>query len=219
MGGTPITIRWLKDPTVQEINRVIFILDAAFEDDDLFTTMLHGGDKALVHLRFETFVHAAAIGGQIEVATLGPQVEDIVGVAVWYGPGQSSSATEQQREVGVRRFLAALPEDLKKWWLEHLVPVLEQLNKECLDPGFSLSQWYLPFFAVHLQHHRKGIAKALMASAEDKAKADGGSIVLETSTDVDVVIYTRLGFEVKGKAKLSRAGYGECQVHQMVKTP
>lgn len=43
--------------------------------------------------KFETNVRAAAVGGEIHVASIGPEVEDIVGVGVWYGPGQESMAT------------------------------------------------------------------------------------------------------------------------------
>lgn len=48
---------------------------------------------SLVPLELGANVRAAAIGGEIHVATVGPEPEDIVGAAIWFAPGQSSMST------------------------------------------------------------------------------------------------------------------------------
>lgn len=48
---------------------------------------------SLVPLELGENVRAAAIGGEIHVATVGPKPEDIVGAAIWFAPGQSSMST------------------------------------------------------------------------------------------------------------------------------
>lgn len=48
---------------------------------------------SLVPEELEANARAAALGGEIHVATTGPDVGDIVGVAIWFGPGQGSMAT------------------------------------------------------------------------------------------------------------------------------
>jgi hypothetical protein len=48
---------------------------------------------SLVRPKFEANVRAAAIGGVIYVAALGPEPEDIVGASVWFGPGQDPMST------------------------------------------------------------------------------------------------------------------------------
>ncbi|KAG6894942.1 hypothetical protein C0992_003849, partial [Termitomyces sp. T32_za158] len=52
-----------------------------------------GGDRSLLRPDFEFWVCDALLGGEVHVATLGPEVNDIIGVAVWYGPGKSPMLT------------------------------------------------------------------------------------------------------------------------------
>jgi hypothetical protein len=64
-----------------------------YSSDDPLTALLVGGDMPLVRLKFEANVRAAAIGGAIYVAAIGPKAEDIVGASLWFGPGQLSMLT------------------------------------------------------------------------------------------------------------------------------
>ncbi|KAF8074748.1 hypothetical protein FPV67DRAFT_1726249, partial [Lyophyllum atratum] len=186
--------------------------------DDPFTDILVGGDRSLVRPQFEFNIHACSLGGELHVASIGPATEDIVGVALWYGPGQDSMTTEEQREVGSDWFFAQCSEELKKWWFEHFFPTMERLEEETLGRGFKDSQWSLLIFGVDPEHHRKGIAKTMMKSAEERVKAEGVSIVLETTTDLDLLIYKRMGFVVKGHVTLT-SPRGQSPVYQLIKTP
>lgn len=192
-----VTIRRLNNPSDTEVQRVVQVLQSAFGQDNSFTDFL-GGDRSLVPANFESNIRAAAIGGEIHVASFGPEIDDIVGAAIWFGPGQASMSTEEQREVGSKRFFALCPDDLKKWWLEEFIPSMEKLANESLGSGFKEAQWALLLLGVVREHHRKGIGKAMMRFVEDKAKSDGVSIVLETTTELNVQIYKRMGFEIKG---------------------
>lgn len=60
---------------------------------DPLVDFISGGDDSLVPQKFEADVREAAVGGEIHVASIGPEVGDIVGVAIWYGPGQELMAT------------------------------------------------------------------------------------------------------------------------------
>ncbi|RDB15005.1 hypothetical protein Hypma_003724 [Hypsizygus marmoreus] len=214
----PLTVRWLKNPSEAEITRIIDVLETAFDNNDPFTDFLTGGNRSLVRPQFAANARAAALGGEIEVATLGLQPSDIVGVGIWFGPGQAPMSTQEQREAGWDAFITNLSADLNKWWLEYLLPTLGRLADESLGPGFKLKQWHLHLFGVVPEHHGKGVGKALMAFAEERTKADGVSIVLETTTDVDIIIYKRLGFEIKGQVTVTSPKFGDCQVYQMMKT-
>jgi hypothetical protein len=46
-----------------------------------------------VPLNNESNLRAAAVGGKIQVASYGENAEDIVGVAIWFGPGQELNGT------------------------------------------------------------------------------------------------------------------------------
>lgn len=103
-----------------------------------------GGDRSLVRPQLESSLRAGAVGGEIHIASFGPEVSDIVGAAVWYGPGQASMSTcvsftcanmesrplaaltfrEEQREVGSKIFFAKCSEELIKWWQDHVRELL-----------------------------------------------------------------------------------------------
>jgi len=65
------------------------------------------------------------------------------------------------------------------------------------------AQWSLFLFGVVPEHHRKGIATAMMHVVEERARADGVSTVLEITTDLDLLNYQRMGFEVKGQVTVT----------------
>ncbi|KAG5645714.1 hypothetical protein DXG03_005409 [Asterophora parasitica] len=146
-------------------------------------------------------------------------------------------STEEQREVASRVFFSKCPEELRKWWDEHFTPTMSRLADESLGKGFKDAQWALNLFGVVPEHHRKGIAKAMMNAAEERAKSDVVSIVLETTTDIDVrdcdlcvkpksklivfnmkvLIYKRLGFELKGETTIV-SPQGQSPMWQMLKS-
>ncbi|KAF5383783.1 hypothetical protein D9615_003711 [Tricholomella constricta] len=213
-----IAVRRLENPSDAEVKRVVEVLQAAFGEGDPFTDFLVGGDRTLVPAKFESSVRAASMGGEIHVASLGPTINDIVGTAVWYGPGQISMSTEEQREMASKVFYSKCPEELKSWWHEHFLPSMMRLANESLGPGFKETQWALQLLGVVPEHHRKGIAKAMVKTVEKRAKADNVSIVLETTTALDLLIYKHMGFEVKGQVTIT-SPLGQSPMYQLMKIP
>ncbi|KAG6807844.1 hypothetical protein H0H92_006223 [Tricholoma furcatifolium] len=200
-----------------EVQRAVDVLQAAFGEDDPFTDVLVGGDRSLVPFNLESAIRDALIGGEVHVAALGPEVDSIIGVAVWYGPGQSAGATERQRAVQQEVFFSKCNEELRKWWLGNFLSSTGRLADETLGPKFHEAQWSLLLFGVFPEHQRKGVAKAMMNVAEERAKLDGVSIVLETTTDLDLVIYKKMGFEVKGQTTIM-SPLGQYPMYQMLKS-
>ncbi|KAG6894672.1 hypothetical protein C0992_005169, partial [Termitomyces sp. T32_za158] len=79
-----------------EIERAVDVLLAAFGKDDPLISLLTGGDWSLLRPNFDFCVRDALLGGEVNVATIGPEVNDIIGVAVWHGPGKSPMLTYVQ---------------------------------------------------------------------------------------------------------------------------
>ncbi|KAF9460507.1 hypothetical protein BDZ94DRAFT_1265750 [Collybia nuda] len=173
---------------------------------------------SLVPLELGANVRAATLGGEIYVATIGPEPEDIVGAAIWYAPGQSSMSTDEQRAAGWDQFLSVIPEELKSWWMEHFIPEIGRLADEALGPGYKLKSWHLHLFGVVPTYQRRGLGKALMRVVDDLAKADGAPIVLETTTEIDVLIYKKLGFDIKGETTI-KSSLGVSPLYIMAKEP
>ncbi|PPQ90531.1 hypothetical protein CVT25_015821 [Psilocybe cyanescens] len=179
---------------------------------DPFTEIIMGGNVDLSPLQIRANLQAALIGGEVHVITIGQRPEDIVGVAIWFPPGSSAFSRrafylriEEQRAAGWNQFLESIPESLRKWWIEYFSPAMTRLSADTLGPGYSHDAWHLHIFGVMKSHHRKGYGKALLRLAEDQAKETHSPIVLETTTDVDVQIYKRLGFKVCGETNIESA--------------
>ncbi|KAF9460511.1 hypothetical protein BDZ94DRAFT_1197671 [Collybia nuda] len=212
-----VIVRHLQNPTESEIDKIVSVLQAAF-DGDLLTRFLVGGDTSLLRSKFEANVRAAVIGGTIYVAATSSNAEDIIGASIWFGPGQGSLMTKEQRAAGWDQFLETAPEELQQWWLDYFIPLMAQMSDLSLGPGFKLQQWHLLLFGVTPEHHQKGYGRAMITTVEKLAKADGVSIVLETPTDLDVKIYKRLGFNVMGQTVVT-SPLGKTPMYQMMKTP
>ncbi|KAG6829372.1 hypothetical protein H0H87_011608 [Tephrocybe sp. NHM501043] len=95
---------------------------------------------------------------------------------------------------------------------------MDQLANRSFGPGFKDANWALLLFAVDPVHHHKGIGNALMKVTEEKAKHNNLSIVLETTTELNLLIYKRMGFEIKGEFTVV-SPVGQSPVYQLIKTP
>ncbi|GLB43426.1 hypothetical protein LshimejAT787_1303270 [Lyophyllum shimeji] len=215
--NTNITIRRLTNPADPEVKQIVGLLIAAFGGEDGLHNFLVGGDTSLVPTKFEANVRATLAGGEVYVASLGTEANDIVGAITCHGPGQKPNSTDEARAAN-EVFLSKLPDAHREWWSEHLAPRVEQLANDSLGPGAKMAQYYVGLLGVRPEHHRKGIAKALMRVIEEKAKPHGLSVVLETSTDLDLLIYKRMGYEVKGQVTLE-CFLGQAPIYMLTKTP
>ncbi|PPQ64457.1 hypothetical protein CVT24_008467 [Panaeolus cyanescens] len=185
MSSYPIIKLLHAQSTEAEIQRSVEVLNDAFQGDR-FSAVLLGGDLSLSSLQLAANIRAAIIGGEVHVLSVGPAVEDIVGVAIWYPPGTSGFASEEERDAGWNQFLDVIPSSLKDWWLKYFIPKMQELSINSLGAGYQHNSWHLHIFGVAKAHHRKGYGKALFKYAEEKARATKSPMVLETTNDVDV---------------------------------
>ncbi|KAF5340220.1 hypothetical protein D9611_007958 [Ephemerocybe angulata] len=223
MSTTPLNfkIKHLNPPTENEINRIVDLFKAAFDGDHFGAVLSHG--EGLNELQLRACVGAASIGGTIHVAVLPHEEgkeEEIVGAAVWFAPGQVLNSTAEQRAVGWDQFMQAGSEGLRKWWNDYFIPLL---IKHTADPTiyggpsiYPTQTWDLHLFATLPTYQRRGVARALIAHAEALARESGAMLVLETATELDVMIYERMGFEVRRRVEV-QSPVGEARLWFMRK--
>jgi GNAT superfamily N-acetyltransferase len=63
--------------------------------------------------------------------------------------------------------------------------------------------WYVPLLGVHPDAQGRGLSRAVFRPVFDAADRDGVPIYLETAPEVNVEVYTKLGFELRGRRKLT----------------
>ncbi|KAF5318821.1 hypothetical protein D9619_010802 [Psilocybe cf. subviscida] len=191
-------VRHLASASESEIEQITAVLVDAFEGDP-FTSILLGGDLSLAPQQLRADVRAAFVSkGEVHVISNGPEVDNIIGVAIWYPSGVKAFTSEEERAFR-NEFQALLPDSVRSWWTNHFIPTSSELSGRTLGSAYTLNSWSLHLFAVLKAHHGKGYGRKLFNYAEEKAKATRSSMVVKTTKEVDVRIYTRLGFKLSGE--------------------
>ncbi|EAU81346.2 hypothetical protein CC1G_11603 [Coprinopsis cinerea okayama7 len=192
------TPKHLINPSKEEIDRAADVLAKAFAPDP-FTQIVTGGDTSLSYAQLRAGIASAAVGGDLHVLALGPNPDDIIGVAAWFPPGTSINSTPEQRAAGWDEFINNATPTLREWWLNYFIPSMTKFTSTTLGENYTKNAWHLHLFGVLPEYQGKGLGKMLYRFAEEQAKLTKSNIALETSTDVDVIIYQKLGFKVRGE--------------------
>ncbi|KAJ7625227.1 hypothetical protein DFH06DRAFT_740809 [Mycena polygramma] len=188
-----ISVRHAVEPTDQEIREATRVLHEAFGKRYFLSAL--GGDESLVEPFLLAHVKATVIGGQLFLAEL--PGTGIVGVGLWFGPGQKFLSSDEQRNAGWNQTMQVLDEASQRWWDDFLT-ITDEVPEKLYGPGQQLASYHLQTFGVLPEHQKKGYGMAIMHAVEDKAKLTSTDIVLETMGDGAVPIYKKMGFEVLG---------------------
>ncbi|KAJ6504630.1 hypothetical protein C8R47DRAFT_1174601 [Mycena vitilis] len=187
-----ISVRHAVEPTDQEIQEATRVLHEAF-GKRYFLGALR--DESLVEPFLLAHVKATVIGGQIFIAEL--PGTGIVGVGLWFGPGQKFLSSPEQRSAGWDQTMQVLDDDSQRWW-DNFLTITDEVPEKLYGPGQQLASYHLQTFGVLPEHQKKGYGMAIMRAVEEKAKLTSTDIVLETMGDGAVPIYKKMGFEVLG---------------------
>jgi GNAT superfamily N-acetyltransferase len=63
--------------------------------------------------------------------------------------------------------------------------------------------WYVPLLGVHPEMQGRGLSRAVMRPVFAGADRDKLPIYLETATELNVMIYQKFGFELRGRSELT----------------
>ncbi|KAJ7143978.1 hypothetical protein C8R44DRAFT_759203 [Mycena epipterygia] len=208
----PSTAMRVSEPgSLPEIPDIDSVLSKAFTGD-LFTAVIsahdpNAEDTAYIGPLWISTVVAGLLGGEVYVAETDDVQKTIVGCAVWFGPGHSMYDTEDQQKHSLLPLMATFDEDLQRWWQELFLPKLDAFVNSALGAAASHNSWHLQTLAVDPQYQRKGAATLLVNTIAEKARLTGSMLSLETETETNIEVYTRLGFEIMPKGK---GGRDEC---------
>ncbi|KAH8836113.1 hypothetical protein DL96DRAFT_1576777 [Flagelloscypha sp. PMI_526] len=155
--------------------------------------------KDLVYACLECHVKAGFYDGQVYVAKSN-QGNEIVGVAVWFGPGQRLLQNQEQEErCGWNAFQQRLSAQSRRWWSYFNETYNYQIDL-ILGPDVRLEGWHLQLLGVHPDYQRRGIATSLCELIEAKARSSGLLSVLDTADPAlsEHVYQKAMGYELRG---------------------
>jgi len=174
-----------------------------------------GRNPALVYDFCEAQVIACAIAGELYVAE--SPSKDVIGVALWFGPGREMFDSDDQNEAALIPFMNKLSPELQQWWSEIFIHKYGELTTTALGAGTKLNAWHLQLIGVVPEEWRKGVASALIDHICEKG--DGVLLCLEAETETNVSVCERLGFAVKGQKMTFTNAHGSFPMWAMAKRP
>ncbi|KIJ48408.1 hypothetical protein M422DRAFT_247748 [Sphaerobolus stellatus SS14] len=181
-------------------------LALAFEKDPAIAVVTNHDKEFYGDFVISTII-AGLLAGEVYLAE--DQNENVLGAAVWFPPGREMYDSEDQQQqalsVLIGRFTTRDPA-LWEWWETKYIPQYGELTTSLLGDGVKRRSWHLQTLGVAPEHQQKGIAKALINVIKEKVSKDGANLCLETTTEINVSIYKRLGFTSKGNTTIKGAG-------------
>ncbi|KAJ7785852.1 hypothetical protein B0H16DRAFT_1875979 [Mycena metata] len=182
----------LENATEAQIDELVQLCLQAYDQADTSIRALVGGDVFLLGDFFGASLRAGVLGGaSIYIATEATDTL-IRGMALWWGPGvEAFSTTEQQA------FVSKLSDAAQQWHKTVYRPDFANLTERLLGPRGKLDSWYLNLLAVDPEHQKLGVARALIDAANHS------ELTLAATNELNVGIYRRLGFRVRGSMKMA----------------
>ncbi|KAH7919596.1 hypothetical protein BV22DRAFT_1099237 [Leucogyrophana mollusca] len=199
----------VKKLTDDELDAVLKVTLDAYRSSTAVRVMT-GGNYALRDPLFRSMTRACLLAGETYIAT-SDATGEIIGAALWFPPGKELWGDDEQRSgSGFNAFIGSLPDDLKNWWVNTYGSALTPYLKEIYRPETTQSSWYLNNIVVDPNHQRKGVATEFFNVVRKKANPDA-LIALCTDNEVNVTIYERIGFTVRGHTSVP-SPFGEIPV-------
>jgi ribosomal protein S18 acetylase RimI-like enzyme len=139
-------------------------------------------------------------------------------VALWMPPGKNMDDWLTILQSGMWRIWFKLSSEGNKRFFDELLPLLHRTKEEVLgarDP----EAWYLLYIGTRPGSTRKGYARKLIEHVTRQADREGRPSYLESSNDINPLIYGKLGFEVVKKIYLKRDPKEVLSIDIMVREP
>ncbi|KAJ7938690.1 hypothetical protein B0H13DRAFT_1575374, partial [Mycena leptocephala] len=137
-----------------------------------FFTDALDNDLSLVPELLGAYLKAGLVGGQVYFAENASK--EIVGVAIWFKPGQKSLGTQvfpdfqleslthainsrEQRAAGWDPLMGKLSQKCHSWWTDFLKILYDDFVEKTLGPGAMLGAFHLQLIGIHPDYQRQGI--------------------------------------------------------------
>jgi len=194
--------------SINEYKEAAQCLAEAFKEDHVARYFTHTSDNEdwseeqrwKLHVEIlEYVVYAHILKGL--VLTTG---EDYGCVALWMPPGQNMDDWLTMLRSGMWRLSYKLTTEGKARFFNEFLPKLHDTKHAALGVRDTES-WYLVYIGTKSTARGKGLARKCIEHVTAKADSEGRVCYLESSNDVNPIIYRKLGFEVVDELVLERA--------------
>lgn len=209
-------------PTVRRVERhewkkATEALCAAFEQDEVaqYLTKCDGNTpqqaKALDNKIFEYIIYAHLLKGL--VLTIG----DFEGIACWMPPNQNMDDWLTICRSGMWRLYYLLGPESKTRYFTEFLPKLHDAKADVMGDR-DANSWYLIYVGTVPEARGKGYSRKLIEYVTSMADKDGLACYLESSSESNIPIYKRYGFDESKVISLDR-DEKPINLHCMIREP
>lgn len=138
-------------------------------------------------------------------------------VALWMPPGKNMDDWLTILQSGMWRIWFKLSSEGNKRFFDEFLPLLHHTKEEVLGPR-DAEAWYLVYIGTRTASRGKGYARKLIEHVTKQTDQEGRPCYLESSNDVNPIIYGKLGFKVVKQISLER-GKEPLRLDIMVREP
>jgi len=204
-----------------EYQKAAACLAEAFRDDHVVRYAIDTPDRAhwseeeryeLHKQSMEYVTYAHCLKGL--VTTVGP---DYDAVALWMPPGKNIDDLLTICRSGMWRLNFKLSKEGKERFFKEFLPLLATTKAEVLGDRDDHS-WYLNYIGTKVGSRGKGYARKLIEHVSAVADQAGQPCYLESSHDINVKIYGKMGFSLQKQIWLTRSDE-EVRMDVMVREP
>ncbi|KAJ6609541.1 hypothetical protein B0H10DRAFT_2438495 [Mycena sp. CBHHK59/15] len=195
-------------PHIESVLTKAFTEGASSSVVDHFTAVVTGHDphvpvKDTSHITalWISTVVAGLLGGEVYVAETNDADKNIIGCAVWFGPGHTLYDTPEQQQQALGPLMASFDANLQKWWGEVFLPKYGTFVDSALRAGVKHNSWHLQTLGVDPEYRQQGAATLLVNVIVEKASLTGALLCAEVDTELHLEIFSRIGFEMMPKGK------------------
>ncbi|ETI21658.1 hypothetical protein G647_08005 [Cladophialophora carrionii CBS 160.54] len=139
-------------------------------------------------------------------------------VAMWLPPGKNIDDWLTILRSGMWRLSWKLSKEGRVRFFDEFLPLLHHSKQEILGDRDNNS-WYLSYIGTKSEARGRGYARKLIEHVTKMADAEGLPCYLESSHDINIIIYGKLGFELRKQIYLKRAAGKELRMDVMVREP
>ncbi|KAI1610965.1 hypothetical protein EDD36DRAFT_308461 [Exophiala viscosa] len=139
-------------------------------------------------------------------------------VALWLPPGKNIDDWITILRSGMWRLSYKLSKEGRTRFFDEFLPLLHETKLEILGERDNNS-WYLNYVGTKPESRCKGFAKKAIQHVTKLADVHAQPCYLESSHDINLIIYGKLGFELRKQIYLKRADGHDLRMDVMVREP
>lgn len=204
----------------REYRQAAACLAEAFVDDHIVRYPIDTPDRAHwtnaqkweLHVSTMEYVTYAHILKGL-VTTIGPNYDC---VALWLPPGENIDDLWTILRSGLWRTMYKYSAQGRRRFFSEFLPLLHHTKATVLGPR-DTEAWYLVYVGTKAGSRGKGYCRKMVEHVTRMADQEGRACYLESSNDINTIIYAKLGFHLKQKIHLKEGVGGTMDI--MVREP